>query len=139
MKFFSRLIFSFFSNIIALWAVSYFIEGFEINYDLRSFILVGAVFTVLNIFLRPILKLILSPVIVLTLGLGVILVNALILYLLDFILIEISINGLLPLIYATLIISIINILIHFSAKSVYIKQIYLMSRAYSPAILNRII
>lgn len=117
MKFFPRLIFSFFSNIIALWAVGYFVTGFEISSDLKSFALVAAIFTVLNIFLRPILKLILSPVIVLTLGLGIILVNVLILYILDFISAEITINGLLPLLYAALIISVFNILFHFSAKS----------------------
>ncbi len=117
MKFFSRLIFSFFSNIVVLWAVSYFIKDFEITKDFKSFILVAAIFTVLNIFLRPVLKLILSPVIILTLGLGIILVNALILYILDFLLVDITINGLLALLYATLIISIFNVLIHFSAKS----------------------
>ena len=117
MNFLPRLIFSFFSNIIALWVVSYFVAGFEINSDLKSFLLVAAVLTILNAFLRPVLKLILSPVIVLTLGLGIILVNALILYILDFLLAEITISGLLPLLYATLIISVFNLLFHFSSKS----------------------
>jgi putative membrane protein len=95
----------------------YFVQGFEISNDLKSFLTVAAVFTVLNLFLRPVLKLILSPVLILTLGLGIILVNALVLYVLDFLLVEISINGLLPLFYGTLIISVLNILISFSAKN----------------------
>jgi len=117
MRFVSKIILSFFSNVIALWAAGYFIPEFEITSDLRSFLIVAAVFTVLNVFLRPILKLIMSPIIILTLGLGVILVNAFVLYLLDFILVEITINGLLALLYATLIIAFVNVLIHFSAKN----------------------
>jgi putative membrane protein len=119
LKFFSRLIFSFFSNFVALLTAGYFVKGFEITPDLINFSLVAGVFTLINVFIRPILKFILSPVIVLTFGLGVILVNALTLYLLDFFLADIVISGLKPLFYATLIISLINILIGFSAKRVY--------------------
>ena len=118
-KFISRLIFHFFTNFIALLATTYFIKEFEVVPDLASFSLVAGVFTLINVFIRPILKLILSPVIILTFGLGIILVNALTLYLLDIILTDITITGLSALIYATLIISLINILISFSAKKIY--------------------
>jgi putative membrane protein len=117
MKLVSKIILSFFSSAIALWAATYFVPGFELSFDLKPFLTVIVVFTALNVFLRPILKLIMSPVIILTLGLGIILVNALVLYLLDFVLVEITINGLSALLYATLIISVINVLIHFSAKN----------------------
>ncbi len=73
----------------------------------------------INIFIKPILKFILSPVIVLTFGLGVVLVNALTLYFLDFFMANIAVSGLKPLFYATLIISLINLLIGFSAKRIY--------------------
>jgi len=119
MKFISRLIFYFFTNFIALLATTYFIKEFKITPDLISFSLVAGVFTLINVFIRPILKLILSPVIILTFGLGIILVNAMALYLLDIILTDIAITGLTTLIYATLIISLINILINFSAKKIY--------------------
>ncbi len=119
LKFFSRLIFSFFSNFVALLAASYFIKGFEITSDPINFSLVAGVFTLINIFIKPILKFILSPVIVLTFGLGVVLVNALTLYFLDFFMANIAVSGLKPLFYATLIISLINLLIGFSAKRIY--------------------
>lgn len=119
LKFISRLIFSFFTNFVALLAAAYFIKEFKIATDLFSFFLVAGVFTLINVFIRPILKFILSPVIILTFGLGILLVNALALYLLDIFLINITITGLKPLIYATLIISLINILISFSAKRIY--------------------
>jgi putative membrane protein len=117
MKFFSKIILAFISSAIALWAAAYFVSGFELSFDLKPFLTVTAIFTVLNVFLRPVLKLIMSPIIILTLGLGIILVNAFVLYLLDFILVEITINGLLSLLYATLIISVVNVLTHFSAKN----------------------
>lgn len=116
LKFVSRLIFSFFVNFIALLAAGYFVKEFKIVPDLFSFSLVAGVFTLINVFIKPILRFILSPVIVLTFGVGILLVNALALYLLDILLIDITITGLSALIYATLIISLINILVSFSAK-----------------------
>jgi uncharacterized membrane protein YvlD (DUF360 family) len=61
----------------------------------------------------------LGPIIIITLGLGIIIINAIILYLLDYFLVQITISGLYPLIYATLIISVINLVFHFSAKRAY--------------------
>jgi putative membrane protein len=117
MKLVSKIILSVFSNAVALWAAAYFVPGFEMALELKPFLTVVLVLTALNVFLRPILKVILSPVIILTLGVGIILVNAFVLYLLDFILVEITINGLWALLYATLIIGAVNVLVHFSAKN----------------------
>jgi len=119
MKLFSRLIFYFFSNVLAFLAAVYFVEGFEIAPNYIDFLTATAVFTLLNVFIKPILKLILSPIIIITLGLGVILVNALTLYLLDFLSEGVNIEGLTALFYATLIIGLINIAISFSAKNLY--------------------
>lgn len=119
MHFLARLIFYFFSNLIALFAAVYFVKGFEIGPGFNNFLLVAAVLTLINVFFRPILKLILTPVIVLTFGLGIFLVNALMLYLLDKLLINITITGTVPLIYTTLIISLVNLIINFSAKRIY--------------------
>ncbi len=100
-------------------AAGYFVAGFEIAPGFASYLTVAAILTLINIFIKPLIKLVLTPVIILTLGLGIILVNALILYLLDFFSSEITIIGITALIYATLIISIVNILINFSAKRAY--------------------
>lgn len=118
MKLISRLIISFLSNLAALLAAVYFVKGFEIAPEIESFLLVAAVFTLINVFIRPIIKMILSPIILLTLGLGIILVNAFTLYLLDISLTQISIEGLISLFYATLIVSAVNIVIHFTAKRI---------------------
>ena len=119
MKLFSRLIFYFFSNALALLAAVYFVRGFGITPDYVDFLTATAVFTLLNVFIKPVLKLILSPIIIITLGLGIILVNAFTLYLLDFLSEGVNIEGLTALFYATLIISLVNIAISFSAKRLY--------------------
>ncbi|MEK7149471.1 MAG: phage holin family protein [Patescibacteria group bacterium] len=118
MKFLARLIFSFFSGLLALWAATYFIKGFAVSGDLKNFLTVAAIFTLINLFIRPILKLVLTPVIFLTFGLGIIVVNALTLYILDYFSQSVSIDGVSSLIYATLIISVVNIILHFSAKHI---------------------
>jgi putative membrane protein len=119
MHFLSRLIFYFFSNLIALFTAAYFVKGFEINPGFNNFLLVAAVLTLINLIFRPILKLIFTPVIILTFGLGTFLVNALVLYFLDKLLININITGTISLIYATLIISLVNFIVSFSAKRIY--------------------
>lgn len=119
MKLFSRLIFSLASNLLSLMAANYLVKGFAIENNFKSFLTVGLIFTLINLFIRPVLKLILSPVIILTFGLGIILVNAVVLYLLEYFSKSVSIDGITPLIYATLIISLVNIIIHFSAKRLY--------------------
>lgn len=120
-KFLSKLIFSLFSNLIALWAAAYFVKGFEINLEFLNFAGVAGLVTVLNIFIRPIFTLILSPLIFVTFGLGIILVHMLMLYIIDAFSSNLTITGLPALFYATLIIGLVNVLINFSAKGVYKK------------------
>lgn len=122
MKLISRFIFGIFSNAIALWVAAHIVDGFWIQPSLATYLQVIIVFTLLNLFIRPILKLLLSPLILITLGLGIIIVNALMLYLLGWALSSIVIAGLVPLIYATLIIGAVNFLLHGSAKHLYRSQ-----------------
>lgn len=111
-----RLILIFFANVAAFWLAQRYVPGFEVGAGLNNFFIAAGIFTFLNIFIRPILKFILSPVIVLTLGFALFLINAFLLYLLDKFLTNITITGTLPLIYATLIISLVNIMINFLTK-----------------------
>jgi putative membrane protein len=115
----ARLIFSFFSNLVALMATVYLVSGFEIAPGYLNFLTVAGIFTLINVFIRPIIKIILSPVIILTFGFGIFIVNALMLYLLDFLSESINITNTASLIFATLIIGAVNILIAFSAKGLY--------------------
>lgn len=106
----SRIIIQLLANGIALVASAYFIEGFSITPTPQAYIKVAVILTIVNIFLRPLLKLVLSPLIFITLGLGVLIINALLLYGIDYIVPELTITGLFALVYATLITSVLNYL-----------------------------
>ena len=119
MKFIFRIIFSLFSNILALIIAKTYVVGFIITGNTTQLIIAAALFTAINIFIRPILKLLLSPLIVLSLGVGLLLVNAFMLYLLDYFSEHVTIQGLEPLAYATLIISAVNLIMHIAARKTY--------------------
>ena len=123
MKFFSRLILLFVSNIVALLVTVYFIKDFNMATDVKNLFSISLIFTLINIFVRPILKVILSPIIFLTFGLGIILVNAAALWILDYFSPALNISSLKALLLATLVISFINMIIHRSAQSWFKKQI----------------
>ncbi len=127
MKFISRALFSLFSNLLAFLIAMKFVKGFIISggsttlfgISLPVLVVVVALFTLINLFIRPIVKLILGPIIILTFGLGILVVNALMLYLLDSFSKNVTIQGLEPLAYATLIISAVNLIVGMSARHTY--------------------
>ena len=118
MSFLTRGIVLFVSNTVALFVATYFVAGFSVSAGWESYVKVALILTIINIFIRPLLKAVLSPLIFITLGLGVILVNALILYGVDALSPDLTITGLYPLIYATLIISVVNAVISLISKKV---------------------
>ena len=119
MHWFARLVIVVGGNALALWIANSYVPGFVLNGNWITLILIALVLAALNFLLKPILTLILGPIIILTLGLGVLVVNAIILYLLpivashiDFLHGSIIIQTIPALFFATLIISIINFIIH---------------------------
>lgn len=109
-------------NALALWIAWLYVPGFELNTtNWTQLILVGLVLALLNGLLKPVLKLVLGPIIILTLGIGLLVVNGLILYLLpivvnyiDFLRGSIMIQDIPALVYATLIVTAINFIIHIA-------------------------
>lgn len=109
-------------NAFALWLANYWVPGFILTADITQLIVVGLVLAILNFFLKPILTLVLGPLIIITLGLGIIIVNAIILYVLpilanhiDFLHGSITIQTIPALFFATIIVSVVNFLIHIIA------------------------
>ena len=123
MRWIANLVFSYFTNLIALILAGQFISGFEvITAPFDNLLLAAATFTAINWFIRPILKMILSPIIFLTLGLFTLVINAGILKFLDILSVNVNISGTESLIYGTLLITGVNILLHFSAKLLFKKD-----------------
>lgn len=119
MRFFSRIVFSFFSNFLALFLAAEYVAGFSIAGGLSGLLGVTLVFAAINVFIRPFFKFVFSPVIILTLGLGIIVVNAGMLWLLDFFSEQVTIQGLEALLFATLLISAIHFIINISARTLF--------------------
>lgn len=108
-------------NAFALWLAERYVPGFALNATLLQLATIALILALLNFILKPILTLILGPLIVLTLGLGVIIVNAIIIWLLpiladhlDFLRGSINIQTIPALLFATLIVSAVNFVIHLA-------------------------
>ena len=102
------------SNALGLLGAGYFVAGFNINTsDLVAFGALIGVFTVVTLIIRPLIKLVLSPIIILTFGLFNLVITAGLLLIVDNYSAHLTISGLPALLYGTLIITIINVIIHY--------------------------
>src|SRR3989344_7172089 len=119
MRLISRIIFSYFSNLTALLIAGAFLTGFEISGNFTNILVAAGVFTLINMYIRPIIRWILTPLVILTLGLFSLVINAFMLNLLDILSENVTIAGTESLIYGTLIITGLNLLLNFSAKHLF--------------------
>lgn len=125
MKLIGRFIFHVFSNGIAILIAANLVVGFVFNGDLYGLAIAAVVLSIINTFIRPIVKMVLGPILVLTFGLFIIVINAISIFLVPYLLnalgfgSPIVIQGYLPLLFATLIISAVNLIVGFAAKMGY--------------------
>lgn len=117
MKTVSRFIILLFANIVGFYIADRYVDGLELQQTIEAYIKVAAVFTIAYIVIRPLIKILLTPIMIITLGLGSLIINALLLWGLDRVLVELLISGLYPLAYATLIISGINLIVMFAVNT----------------------
>ncbi len=116
MKFLNTLVISFIANGVGLYAAGALIPGFSITPDIKDIAIAAGILTGINFVLKPIVKHLLWPLMFLTLGLFSIVINAITLYALDYLLPYVTISGLIPLIYATLVITGANVAVSIVAK-----------------------
>ncbi len=116
MKIIWKLIVAVLANGVGLWLAERFIPGFVLSPQWQDILIVGGVLTLLNIFVKPVLKLILGPITIFTLGLGVIVVNAIVLYILDILSKHLTIETTMALLLATLVLSATNITFHLITR-----------------------
>ena len=106
----------FLGNGLALYLVNFYVDGVSIPLNLEGFVLATLALTIINLFIRPLIKLALGPILFLTLGLGSIFINAITLYMLDFLLTTVTIHGLVALVIAGLFVGGINLVLNLTAK-----------------------
>ncbi|MBU2101704.1 phage holin family protein [Patescibacteria group bacterium] len=104
------------ANGLALYFVNFYIDGATISTILEEFILVAGALALINLFIRPIIRLALGPILLITLGLGGVIVNAVMIFILDLLLVPVEISNLTALILTSAVVSIVNLVISFSAK-----------------------
>lgn len=122
MKLLGRFVFHIFSNALALLAAAYFVVGFTFHGDFWALIVTAAVLTLINTFIKPLFTFFLSPLIILTLGLFSLVINAATLYILDIFSSSLTIQGYLPLLYGTLIVTIVNVTLEFVSRRIFSKE-----------------
>ncbi|MEK7115272.1 MAG: phage holin family protein [Patescibacteria group bacterium] len=115
----AKLILTIVANLAAVVFASYFVPDFMVTTSAQGLVPLVVTLSLINLTIRPIIKIFLSPLIFVTFGLFTLIINAGILFAVDIFSDYLTINGLLPLLYATSIISVINLLINHSALFLY--------------------
>lgn len=118
MRLISKFIAQILINALALLAVFYLIPETKFIGDWRKLLEIALVLGIINFLVKPFLKLFLGPLVILTLGLFSLVINALILW----IVVQLFPDVLIipwgwPLVWATVIVSVINFVFHFLSKS----------------------
>ena len=98
---------------------AYFITGFILTPNIQGIVSMALIITIINLTIRPLIKLVLSPLIFITFGLFTILINAGIIYVIDIYSEYLTITGPWHLVEAAHIISIINLVINYAALYLY--------------------
>lgn len=90
---FQKIIKSFTLTAVALYLTTLIIPGFTIQQGMKNILIATLALTILNTFIRPIIKVLLLPVNLLTLGTFRWLINIILLYMLTLIIPEVTIQG----------------------------------------------
>jgi putative membrane protein len=107
-----RLLISWLTNALVLWVVDIVLSNVSAN-SAGSLLLAAAVFGVLNTLFKPLLRFITFPLALLTLGLAWFFVSMLMLDLTDAIVSGFHINGFWTLVWATVIVWLVNLALDF--------------------------
>jgi putative membrane protein len=103
-----RFVVTWFFNIIALWVAAELLADISYGGDEWVLVLAALVFSVVNIFVRPLVILFTLPLVILTLGLALFFINLLMLYLTSWIVDDFTVDSFWEAILATLIIWVVN-------------------------------
>jgi len=104
-----RFIVQVLSNAVAILLANYLLEGFVFKGDILTLFVAGVILGLINFFIKPLLKLISAPLILLTLGLFSIIINIGLLWLLEYLIPELTISGFWTYLWSVLILIAVNI------------------------------
>jgi putative membrane protein len=107
-----RLLVRFACNAVALYVAAALISGVTYGDAGWTLIVAAVVFTLVNMWLRPVVRLLSLPFIILTLGLFLLVVNVLMLYVTDWIVPAFEIRSFGAGLLAAIIVSVVNWVLH---------------------------
>jgi len=111
-----RFIIQILTNGLAIFLADYLVPGFIFEGDILTLAIAGLILGLINVFVRPILRLISTPLIVLSLGLFIIVINMTLLWLLEYFVPELTITGFWTYLWGSLIISAVNLVFGYKKK-----------------------
>src|SRR5262245_9192746 len=103
-----ELLWSWLSNIVALFVAAAIFSGIDYEGDFWILVLAGLVFGLVNAVVRPLVILLALPAVILTLGFALLLVNALMLWLTDVIVGPFEVSGFWTAVGAAIIVWLVN-------------------------------
>ncbi|MEK7498799.1 MAG: phage holin family protein [Patescibacteria group bacterium] len=112
-----NLLLNLLANMFGILIARHFVPGFSFQGDILLLLEGSFILMLINSLLKPILKAILFPFILLSLGLFTIAINMLLLWIFTQIPLGVQIEGILALLYATLLFSVINFALHLPVLS----------------------
>jgi putative membrane protein len=111
-----RLIFAWLANVVALFVAAWIISPIDYGDDFWVLFIAALVFTIVNVFIRPLVILLALPAVLLTLGLALILINTFMLYLTDWIVPSFETGSFWATLGGAVIVSIVNLILNAVLK-----------------------
>jgi len=101
---------------LALYIAQVFVAGFAVNGGIKGYLIAGIVLGLLNLIIKPILKVIAFPIIFITLGLFTLVISALLIWGVAELTGLVSFDNYYALVWATIIVAIVNTVIGLFRK-----------------------
>jgi len=116
MRLLSRFIIRILANSVGIFIAAYFVPGIIFRGNLVNLLIVGFALALANTIIKPILKFVSGPLIILTMGLFMIIINIIILWLVAWLMPELTVIGFWAYFWGVLTISIINAISQIARK-----------------------
>jgi putative membrane protein len=103
-----RFIVTWFFNIVALWVAAELLDGIGYGDDEWILVIAALVFSLVNIFVKPLVIFFTLPLVIITLGLALFFVNLFMLYLTSWVVDDFNVDGFGSAIVASIIVWLVN-------------------------------
>jgi putative membrane protein len=106
-----RLIIGTAGNAVALWAAARIVGDVDLSHSWWTVLLAALVLTLLNWFVKPVLKVLAFPLVLLTAGIALFFISMLMLWITDALVSGFEINGFWSYVWATIIVWLVNMVV----------------------------